>query len=215
MCDPWIEAFPKTCKPFLEEMDDILQCKLSDLIRDGPIYMLDKTENAQPAIMATSVMILRVIEQEFGFKTEENIDVTLGHSLGEYAALVAAGYLEYPFALELVRKRGEIMGECTRIAKEETGDRYGMMALVCEPDQLEGLVAAVKDFINPGAEGTKDDTSHEQAIQKVSIANANSKNQIVLSGSFNRIKGLLVHIRYVFLKHASPIPLKFTDCSTK
>ena len=140
-------------------------------------------------------MILRVLERDFGFKTEDTIDVTLGHSLGEYAALVAAGYLEYPFALELVRKRGEIMGECTRRAKEESGDRYGMMALVCEPDQLPGLISAVKDFLSQGSEGTKDDSSHEQAIKKVAIANYNSKNQIVLSGSFNRIKNLLVHIR--------------------
>jgi [acyl-carrier-protein] S-malonyltransferase len=191
----WVEAFPRTCKPFLEEMDEILKTKLSDLVTEGPPSLLDKTENAQPAIMATSVMILRVLEKDFGFKTENNIDVTLGHSLGEYAALVAAGYLEFPFALELVRKRGEIMGECTRKAKEESGDRYGMIALVCEPEQLDGLIAAVKDFLSQGAEGTKDDSSHEQAIKRVSIANYNSKNQIVLSGSFNRIKALLAHIR--------------------
>ena len=195
MTTPWLEAFPTTCKPFLQEMDDILQVKLSSLIQEGPISDLDRTENAQPAIMAVSIMILKVLEQEFGFKTDKAIDVTLGHSLGEYAALISAGYLDYPFALELVRKRGEIMGECTRRAKEETHDSYGMMALVCEPDQLDGLVAAVKDFLSHGAEGSKDDSSHDQAIQQVAIANANSKNQIVLSGSFTRIRNLLVHIR--------------------
>lgn len=52
MTGPWLKAFPKTCKPFLEEMDEILQTKLSTMIEEGPIYMLDKTENAQPAIMA-------------------------------------------------------------------------------------------------------------------------------------------------------------------
>lgn len=195
MLGPWLAAFPKTCKPFVEEMDDVVGTKLSKLIEEGPIYMLDKTENAQPAIMATSVMILRVLEQDFGFKTAEKIDVTLGHSLGEYAALVAAGYLDFAFALKLVRNRGEIMGECTRKAKEESGDRYGMIALVCEPDQLDGLIKAVQDFLSQGAEGAKDDSSHRQAISKVSIANRNSKNQIVLSGSFNKIKNLLVHIR--------------------
>ena len=195
MTTPWVEAFPKTCKPFLEEMDEILQCKLSRLIEEGPMSELDRTENAQPAIMAVSIMILRVLEQEFGFKTEQNIDVALGHSLGEYAALVAAGYLDYPFGLELVRKRGEVMGECTRKAKEESHDSFGMMALVCEPDQLESLIAAVKDFLSHGSEGSKDDSSHNPAIEQVSIANANSKNQIVLSGSFTRIRNLLVHIR--------------------
>ncbi|KIX04905.1 uncharacterized protein Z518_05776 [Rhinocladiella mackenziei CBS 650.93] len=195
MTRPWVEAFPRTCKPFLEEMDEIVQCKLSTLIDEGPILQLDKTENAQPAIMAVSIMILRVLEQEFGFKTDEVIDVTLGHSLGEYAALVAAGNLEYAFALDLVRRRGDVMGECTRKAKEESGEDFGMIALVCEPDQLDSLIAAVKEFLSHGAEGAKDDSSALPAIQQVAIANANSKNQIVLSGSFQRIRNLLVHIR--------------------
>ncbi|KIW67555.1 hypothetical protein PV04_06799 [Phialophora macrospora] len=195
MTRPWLEAFPRTCKPFLEEMDDILKCKLSTLIEEGPILHLDKTENAQPAIMAVSIMILRVLEQEFGFKTGQVIDVTLGHSLGEYAALVAAGNLEYAYALDLVRKRGEVMGECTRKAKEESGEEFGMIALVCEPPQLEGLIAAVKEFLGHGAEGTKDDSSALPAVQQVAIANINSKNQIVLSGSFQRIRNMLVHLR--------------------
>ena len=196
MATPWVEAFPTTCKPFLEEMDSLLGCKLSETIANGPSTILNKTENAQPAIMATSIMILRILENEFGFKLEDNVDVTLGHSLGEYAALVAAGALEYPFALKMVRKRGEIMGECTRRAKEESGENYGMMALVCEPNQLESMVAAVEEFIHHGTHGSKDDSSFEvPAIQQVLIANKNSKNQIVLSGSFERIRQLLTHIR--------------------
>ncbi|MCQ6991362.1 malonyl CoA-acyl carrier protein transacylase, partial [Escherichia coli] len=62
MLKPWLEAYPKTCKPFIEEMDSILGVRLSDIIEEGPVSLLDKTENAQPAIMATSVMILRVLE---------------------------------------------------------------------------------------------------------------------------------------------------------
>lgn len=195
MTRSWVEAFPQTCKPFLEEMDEILGCKLSTLIDEGPILHLDKSENAQPAIMAVSIMILRVLEKDFGFKTDQVIDVTLGHSLGEYAALVAAGNLEYTFALDLVRRRGDVMGECTRKAKEESGEDFGMIALVCEPEQLDSLIAAVKEFLGHGTEGTKDDSSGVPAIQQVAIANANSKNQIVLSGSFQRIRNLLVHIR--------------------
>ena len=108
MLKPWLEAYPKTCKTFVEEMDSILGFKLSDIIEEGPVSLLDKTENAQPAIMATSIMILRVLEKEYGFKTDKRINVTLGHSLGEYAALVAAGSLEFDFALKIVRRRGEV-----------------------------------------------------------------------------------------------------------
>lgn len=195
MLGPWLEAFPRTCKPFVEEMDSILGYKLSSVIEDGPISLLDKTENAQPAIMATSIMILRVIEQEFGFKVDERVDVTLGHSLGEYAALVAAGYLDYDFALKTVRKRGEVMGQCTKKAKEETGETFGMMALVCEPSQLDALTSAVTEWLSYDAEGARDDSSDRPAFSTVTIANRNSRNQIVLSGSFQRIRELLTHIR--------------------
>ena len=90
------------------------------------------------------------------------------------------------------------MGECTRKAKEESGERYGMMALVIEDEKpnLDGLIETVNQFLDPGSSGSKDDSSHEvPAIQQVRIANINSKNQIVLSGSFERIRNLLVQIR--------------------
>jgi len=195
MLGPWLEAFPKTCKPFVEEMDEILGVKLSETIEEGPPSVLDKTQNAQPAIMATSVMILRVLEKEFGFKTDERINVTLGHSLGEYAALVAAGYLDFDFALKIVRRRGEVMAECTRKAREETGENFGMMALVCEPDSLDALTLAVNEWLAYDSEGTRDDSSATPAIRQVTLANKNSRNQIVLSGSFQRIRELLTHIR--------------------
>lgn len=195
MLKPWLEAYPKTCKPFIEEMDSILGVRLSDIIEEGPVSLLDKTENAQPAIMATSVMILRVLEKEYGFETEKRINVTLGHSLGEYAALVAAGYLDFEFALKIVRRRGEVMGECTKKAKEQSGETFGMMALVCEPNQLESLISAVNEWLAYDSEGTRDDSSATPAIRQVTLANKNSKNQIVLSGSFQRIRELLTHIR--------------------
>ena len=195
MLGPWLEAFPKTCKPFVEEMDEIVGFKLSEIIEEGPVSLLDKTQHAQPAIMATSVMLLRVLEKEFGFDTDKRINVTLGHSLGEYAALVAAGYLEFDFALKIVAKRGAVMGECTKKAKEESGETFGMMALVCESTQLDSLTAAVNEWLAYDSEGTRDDSSATPAIRQVTLANKNSRNQIVLSGSFQRIRELLTHIR--------------------
>lgn len=195
MTSAWLEAYPSTVRPFLEETDEILKYPLSKVIAEGPVNKLNETENAQPGIMATSVMILRVLEKEYGFKTEEKIDVTLGHSLGEYPALVVAGHLEYPFALQMIRRRAEIMAQCTREAAKESGETYGMMALVCEADRLESLIATIHQFLDPGAPGSKMDSHDVPAIQQVLIANINSKNQIVLSGSFERIRQLLVQIR--------------------
>ena len=116
MATPWLEAFPKVCKPFLEEMDHCLQTPLSRIIEEGPNSKLNATENSQPAIMATSIMILRVLEEEFGFDVKEKVDVVLGHSLGEFAALVAGGYLDYKDTLRIIRHRAEAMKSCTREA---------------------------------------------------------------------------------------------------
>ena len=115
----------------------------------------------------------------------------------EYAvedALVAGGYLREQDALRLVRKRGEVMARCSKEAKEEVG----MVALVCEADHLEEVVAAIRQLIGHESEGSKTD-SHPDTdappVPQVLIANHNSKNQIVLSGSIKRISELLTHIR--------------------
>lgn len=194
MTTDWLEAFPRTVKPLLEQIDDRLKFPLTKIIADGPNSKLTATENAQPAIMVTSIIILRVLEQEFGFKTEERIDVTLGHSLGEFAALVAGGYLREADALRLVRKRAEVMARCSREVDEEVG----MVALVCEADHLPSMVQSISEFLGQTSEGAKTD-SHSDTdmppVQQVLIANVNAKNQIVLSGSIRRINELLTHLR--------------------
>ena len=181
-------------KPLCEEIDETLKFSLTKIIADGPNSKLTATENAQPAIMATSIVILRVLEQEFGFKTKDRVDVTLGHSLGEFAALVAGGYLREADALKLARKRGEVMARCSREITEEVG----MVALVCEANHLGPMILAIRDFLGLVSEGSKNDSHSDQdlpAAQQVSIANINAKNQVVLSGSIRRINELLTHIR--------------------
>lgn len=200
MAAHWLEAFPSTCKPFLEETDQTLQLPipLSTMIAEGPNSLLIATPNAQPAIMATSIMILRVLEKDFNFKTAERVDVGLGHSLGEFAALVSGGYLRYEDALRMVRRRAEVMARCSRDAtKSSEGEEYGMVALVCEPDRLSSLIDTIHNFLGHGAsEGGKNDSAnHTPPIEQVVIANINSKNQIVLSGSIERIQSLLVQLR--------------------
>lgn len=130
MLGPWLEAFPATVSETVEEIDHYMGYKLSKIIEEGPNSTLNATENAQPGIMATSIVILRVLEKEFGFKPPERVDVTLGHSLGEYAALVAGGYVSFEDSLYLVRKRAEIMAECSRRAVKEYGGEYGMVSYV-------------------------------------------------------------------------------------
>ena len=200
MTTPWLEAFPKTCKPFLEEMDHHLQIPLARIIAEGPNSELNATQNSQPAIMATSIMVLRVLEQEFGFKTAERVDVALGHSLGEFAAVVACGFLDYKDSLRIIRRRAEAMKQCTQDAiRASNGSEYGMVALIVEPSRLSSLIETIEEFLGhtpfPSAGSDLGEESHIPPIQQVLIANINSKNQIVLSGDIERIGALLVQLR--------------------
>jgi malonyl CoA-acyl carrier protein transacylase len=214
MLAPWLEAFPRTAKPILEEIDTTLNLPLTSIIESGTNAELTLTENSQPAIMATSILILRVMEREFGFKMEDRVDITLGHSLGEFAALVAGGYLTFYDALKMVRRRAELMSKCSRDAVEQEGGEFGMVALVCESEShMKSLVNGIGDFLELSSEHSKTDSAVDiPAVQKVSIANINSKNQIVLSGSIDRVTTLLTNLRqfgghdprHVRLKSDSP-----------
>lgn len=214
MCAPWLEAFPNTVRPILDEIDATLNLPLTRVIDSGTNAELTRTENAQPAIMATSIMILRVMERDFGFKTSDRVDITLGHSLGEFAALVAGGYLTFHDALKMVRTRAEVMSKCSADAVKEEGGEFGMVALVCESEaHMQSLIQGIREFLEVGSEASKSDShDHLPAVQQVMLANINSKNQIVLSGSIARINTLLTNLRqfgghdprHVRLKSDSP-----------
>ncbi|CAM1500901.1 Fc.00g100630.m01.CDS01 [Cosmosporella sp. VM-42] len=194
MLTPWLEKFPSTASQLLEEIDDCMGYKLSDIIQNGPSKTLNETPNAQPAIMATSIFILRILEREYNFKVTDHFDVTLGHSLGEFAAVVAGGYISFQDSLYLVRKRAEAMAEATKAAIEQYGGEYGMVAVITHPEHMAGLIDAIRDFV--GFSNGED----VPPIDQVLIANINSKNQIVLSGNIERIKTLIAHVRQ-FLGH--------------
>ncbi|GAW13042.1 hypothetical protein ANO14919_024200 [Xylariales sp. No.14919] len=201
MLTPWLEAFPRTASTILEEIDSHMGYKLSDVIQNGTNRVLTMTPNAQPAIMATSILILRILEREYGFKVAERADVSLGHSLGEFAALVAAEVLEFEDALYMVRRRAEVMAEATQQARKKYGGEYGMVAVVTEPEYLSTLVEAIDDFVGYRSAGTRSESADSRKpIDQVLIANINSKNQIVLSGSLHKIKELIAHVRQ-FLGH--------------
>ena len=194
MVGTWLDAFPQTAKPIMQEVDDLLQTPLTRMIEEGPNSDLNHTQNAQPAILASSIVILKVFEKDFGFDTARRVDYGLGHSLGEFAALVAAGYLKFSDALKMVRLRGEVSARCSAEARQEVGE-VGMIALLCEPDRLDDMIASIHEFLGYGSPGAKQDSSEVNPVQQVLIANINSKNQVVLSGPLSRIKTLLANLR--------------------
>ncbi|HKP36480.1 MAG TPA: ACP S-malonyltransferase [Pyrinomonadaceae bacterium] len=145
-----------TGKQVFEEADSALGFGLSDLCFNGPAEQLQLTENTQPAILTTSVAVLRVMEVE-GFRKP---DFVAGHSLGEYSALVAAGALDLGDAVRTVRARGRYMQEAVPVGA-------GAMAAI-----LGAGLDVVTEACSEAAQG-----------EVCSPANINSPGQIVIAGA--------------------------------
>jgi [acyl-carrier-protein] S-malonyltransferase len=144
-------------KDVFEEVDDALGQNLSDLIWEGDIETLTLTENAQPALMATSLAALRALEAEgIAFDTASFV---AGHSLGEYSALAAAGAFSISDTARLLRLRGTAMQEAVPVG-------VGAMAAILGLD-----FAAVKSVAEAASQG-----------QVCEAANDNDPGQVVVSG---------------------------------
>lgn len=152
------DAFPRAREVFAE-VDAALGFPLSRLCFEGPEDQLTLTANAQPAILATSVAALRVLESE----TPLRASVVAGHSLGEYSALVCAGALTLADAARLVRLRGQFMQEAVPAG-------LGAMAAIVGLGQAE-VEAACQEALAGGAGG-----------EAVAPANLNGGGQIVIAG---------------------------------
>ncbi|MBQ4817082.1 ACP S-malonyltransferase [Bacillus pumilus] len=143
-------------KAVFEEADKTLGFDLSSMIFEGDAEELTLTYNAQPALLTTSIAILKKFE-ESGIKA----DYAAGHSLGEYTALVAAGALSFQDAVYAVRKRGELMNEAVPAGE-------GAMAAILGLDQT-ALLEVTKEVTESG--------------HLVELANLNCPGQIVISGT--------------------------------
>ena len=102
------ESFP-AAKAVFEEVDAALSQKLSQIMWEGPQETLTLTENAQPALMAVSVAVVRVLEAEAGLDLARDVKFVAGHSLGEYSALAAAGAFSITDTAKLLKIRGQAM----------------------------------------------------------------------------------------------------------
>ena len=153
------EAFAAAREAF-EEADDALSQRLSRLMWEGPESELTLTENAQPAIMAASMAIVRVLQREAGLDLGRHARLVAGHSLGEYSALCAAGAFTLSDTARLVRLRGQAMQAAVPLGEG------GMSALI--GIDIDAAEAAVKEASDAGV---------------VVVANDNAPGQIVISGA--------------------------------
>jgi [acyl-carrier-protein] S-malonyltransferase len=147
-----------------DEVDAALGQKLSGIMFNGPLDTLTLTENAQPALMAVSLAVMRVLEAEKGFKFAEKVKYVAGHSLGEYSALAAAGALSLSDAARLLKTRGLAMQTAVPVGQ-------GAMA---------ALLGVGKDVAEKlAAEAAEGDVCQ--------LANDNEPTQAVISGSKSAI----------------------------
>ena len=102
----FFETF-QTYKEVIEEVEDSIGKKITTLMLDGPIEDLTQTNNAQPALFAASMGMLKTLEKESNRTTKEIASYLAGHSLGEYSALCASGVVSLRDAARLVQKRGD------------------------------------------------------------------------------------------------------------
>lgn len=164
MGEALLGAFP-IARETLEEVDDALSKNLSRIVREGPAEDLTLTENTQPALMAISIAVVRVLTRDAGFDFAGRVSHVAGHSLGEYSALAAAGTFSLPDAARLLRTRGRAMQEAVPVGA--------------------GAMAALLGATLEQARGIAGDAAEDQVCD---IANDNAPGQVVLSGNSEAVE---------------------------
>jgi [acyl-carrier-protein] S-malonyltransferase len=158
------EAFA-SARAVFQEVDDALSQKLSKLMWEGPEEDLVLTENAQPAIMASSIAIVRILEQEMGLDVARHAYLVAGHSLGEYSALCAAGAFSLADTARLLKARGQAMQSAVPVGEG------GMTVLIgAEIEQAEEVA---KEAASAGGICV--------------VANDNAPGQVVISGTLDAL----------------------------
>ena len=187
------DDFP-IAREIFERVDAALSQKLSTVMFEGPDSELKLTANAQPALMASSIAALKVLEKESGLDVGEDISFVAGHSLGEYSALCAAGSLTLEDTARLLRLRGEAMqkavplgegamaavlglefGVVTKIATQAASDLY-LTGAVCQAANDNGGLQVV-------ISGTK--AAVERAMELAKLSGARRTVPLPVSAPFH------------------------------
>lgn len=170
--------FP-TARATFEEADHALGFPLAALCFEGPAETLRLTENMQPALLTVSIAAWRVLDSQ-----DMRADYVAGHSLGEYAALVAAGSLDFTDAVRLVRKRGQYMQEAVPVG-------VGAMAALLKVPE-----AALSSILAETANG-----------EVLAAANLNSPDQTVIAGHATAVARAVEQIKTRRLGRALILPV--------
>ena len=172
------------------EVDETLKQKLSKLMFEGPAEELTLTENTQPALMAHSLAVLRVLEREGGTTLQRKAIVVAGHSLGEYSALAAAGAFTVQDAARLLKLRGQAMQKAVPAG-------IGAMAALLGADMAQAADICAEAAPEP----------QTGKIEIVQPANDNGGGQVVISGHRTAIERAIEIARSKGIKRAMLLPV--------
>jgi [acyl-carrier-protein] S-malonyltransferase len=175
-----------------EEVDETLKQKLSKLMFEGPAEELTLTENTQPALMAHSLAVLRVLENEGGIKLRDRVLVVAGHSLGEYSALAAAEAFSIADAARLLKLRGQSMQKAVPAG-------VGAMAALLGAD-----MAQVQEICKAAAPVPDSETNEREVVEP---ANDNGGGQIVISGHRPAIERAIEIAKTIGIRRAMLLPV--------
>jgi len=177
------DAFAAAREVF-EEVDDALGQSLTSLMFDGPENELRLTENAQPALMAVSLAVMRVLRAEGGFSLADKATFVAGHSLGEYSALAASGALELADTARLLKTRGQAMQRAVPVGE---GAMAALLGLEMEDARQVATAAADGEVC--------------------AVANDNSPGQVVVSGHTAAVERAVVLAKERGAKRAVMLPV--------
>ena len=179
-----LAASHAAAKQVFEEINDALGENLFAIMQEGPDDAIRMTRNAQPALFATSMAAVRVLEAELGAPLSSRGGMTAGHSLGEYAALAASGSLSISDAARLLRQRGDSMQSAVPVGE-------GAMAAILggDEDQINAILADAK------------------SSGLVQIANDNAPGQIVISGATAAVDAAIEIAKAAGLRRAIKLPV--------
>jgi len=170
----------RAARDVFDEVNDALAQNLFRLMREGPDDELKLTENAQPAIMAHSIAVLRTM----GVRLADVASVVAGHSLGEYSALCAAGSFDLATTAKLLKLRGQAMQQAVPVGE-------GAMAALLGAD-----LALAQKIAEAAAEG-----------EVCAVANDNDPSQVVISGQKSAIDRAIAIAKDMGAKRAVPLPV--------
>lgn len=170
-----------TAREVFEEIDDALNQSLTKIMFEGPEEDLILTENAQPALMAVSMAVIRVLEHDGNLVLSDEAAFVAGHSLGEYSALAAVGSLSLADTARLLKKRGQAMQQAVPVGEGGMAAILGLSLEEAEAVAVEAGQGEVCAAANDNAIGQVVLSGARGAIERaVNIAKANGAKRAML-----------------------------------